>query len=175
MTKNGFTVSIEQDTDPMSPTERDNLGEIVYRKSSRYVLGYRGVSDDEMQGIADGIKHGTMIGIPVYAYVHSNVALKAAEQNPFSCPWDSGQSGVVYVKKSDAKKEFPRLSGKAFVDAVKKVLKGQVEAFSQYLSGDVYSVVVRDEAGEVVDSCGGFYGYEDAQQEAQSMLDAAAK
>ena len=57
-------------------------------------------------------------------------------------------------------------------------LRGEVEAFDQYLRGDVYGVIVqrvkRDEDGDEVDteeldSCWGFYGLDYAREEAKQM------
>jgi hypothetical protein len=55
------------------------------------------------------------------------------------------------------------------------VLAGEVKTFDQYLRGDVYGYVVTDPDGNEVDSCWGLYGIEDAEQEARSALDFAAR
>jgi hypothetical protein len=73
--------------------------------------------------------------------------------------FDSGQIGFIFVSKEKARKEYGKLTKAALVK-VEKYLAGEVEVYDQYLSGDVYWFKKVDENGEVLDSCGGFYGYD---------------
>lgn len=172
---------IEIDQDPMSPADWDNLGKIAY-SSMRYALGTEYVSRDRLDEIAEGIRNGTLIGLPVYAYVHSGSMISCGTRlkdgtivygNPFSCPWDSGQSGFVYVEKARAIKEFGNKILTAHVKRnVLRCLANEVEAFSQYLEGDVYGVIVERLEGDEwkeVDACWGMYGIEYAREEANRM------
>ena len=68
------------------------LGKITYNSIS-YRLGNEPVSLERFEAIDRGIKRGDLIGLPVYAYVHSGETIST---EPFSCPWDSGRSGWVY-------------------------------------------------------------------------------
>ncbi len=168
-------VRIEQDTDAQSPEDWCNLGQIAY-SSSREYLGTENVSRERLMEISKGIEDGSLIGLPVYAYVHSGSTIRTY---PFDCPWDSGQSGFIYCTKEKAIEEFGKkvLTTKAREMAL-KCLNLEVEAFNQYLEGDVYGVIVervkRDEDGDEVDtenldSCWGFYGLDYAREEAKSM------
>ena len=69
------------------------LGAITYKDSSRYRLGNEPVSLEKFEAITRGIERGDLIGLPVYAYVHSGATIATT---PFSCPFDSGRSGWVY-------------------------------------------------------------------------------
>lgn len=174
-------ILIEYDQDPQNPrTDYDPVGEIVYT-SIRYCLGDRQVSHDAMDEIRDDIAAGNLIGIPVFAYIHSGTILKAAETNPFSCPWDSGQCGYAYMTPAEAIKEWgvqrmgPKVKEKALA-----YLKGEVDTLSAYLGGEVYGYVIErlvlDEDGditdtEVLDSCWGFIG--DVSYVCQEALAAA--
>lgn len=162
-------IEISQDLDPISPTDWDSIGEIVYSKSSRYTLGTKSVSQEEMRDIERQIAIGTLIGLPVYAYIHSGIKIAAAEDNPFSCPWDSGQSGFVYAPRERVFREYggKRLT-KRIREAAKNLLRAEVNTFSQYLQGDVW-VITHVKDGEVIDCCGGYYGYEYAVAEAKTM------
>lgn len=170
-------VNIEYDNDPMSPTEWDNVGQIAYC-SSRETLGTENVTRDRLREIQQGIEDGSLIGLPVYAYVHSGVTIRTS---PFNCRWDSGQSGYVYCTKEKAIKEFgKKILTKRVEEAALKCLQAEVKVFDQYLTGDVYGVVVQrvlrdeegDEAGtEELESCGGFYGLDYAREEANRMGD----
>lgn len=168
-------VRIEYDRDPESPAEWSQFGKIAYC-SSRETLGTENVSRDRLYEISKGIRDGSLIGLPVYAYVHSGATIRTA---PYSCPWDSGQSGFVYASKDDAIKEFGKkiLTAKAKAKAI-ACLEAEVESFDQWLRGDVYGYVVErltlDEDGEVgdaedLDSCWGFYGLDYVIEEAKAI------
>lgn len=172
---------IEVDNDAESPAEWENLGQIAYC-SSRETLGTENVSRERMHDISQGIADGSLIGLPVYAYVHSGVTIRTTA---FTDPWDSGHSGYVYCTKEKAIAEFGKkiLTPKAKEQAL-KCLKGEVETFDQYLTSDVYGVIVerviRDEDGDEIDtqeleSCWGFFGLDYAREEAKRMGDDQAE
>jgi len=159
-----YHLSIVLDSDPISPREDMNLGTIYY-SSSRYHLGDKCVSKEEIETI---MADKDMVYLPVYAYIHSGVVLNTTG---FSCPWDSGQSGIIAVSKDTIRKEFgTKRITKKILDMVTSHLKGEIETYSQYLGGEVYGYEVRDESGEIVDSCYGFYSEEDAKSEGNSSL-----
>jgi len=39
-------------------------------------------------------------------------------------------------------------------------LRGEVKAYSQHISGDVWRYIVKGTSGEFEDSCGGYYGHD---------------
>ena len=163
-TRNGYTMRILTDDDPDSPANWDNLGEIAY-SSNHYTLGTEHVSRDRLDEIGERIQSGEYIGLPVFAYVHGAATISTS---PFSCPWDSGQSGFVYCTREKALAEWgntPDYEANAI-----RVLSGEVETFDEYLQGDVYGYTITDAHGDIVDSCWGFYGIEFAKEEAQAAL-----
>ena len=74
----------------------------------------------------------------------------------FSCPWDSGQVGIIYMEKAVYCKEFnkKRVNKKH----VYEILRSEVSCYDDYLTGNVYGYVVEDEKGEHINSCWGFFG-----------------
>lgn len=159
-----YNLSIVTDSDPISPREDMNLGTIYY-SSTRYILGDQQVSKDRIE---DMINDKDMVYLPVYAYIHSGVALNTTG---FSCPWDSGMSGIIAVSKDEIRTQFnvKRIT-KKILDTVRNHLKNEVEVYSKYLNGEVYGFEVRDDNGNVVDSCYGFYSEEDAIQQGNESL-----
>lgn len=95
------------------------------------------------------------VAMPVYVYIHSGITLSTS---PFSCSWDSGLSGVIYIKKEDYKKEFQVNRVKSTV--IENWLSGLLESYNDCMNGNVYGFSVIDEDGEYTDSCGGFIGYD---------------
>lgn len=185
--EHNIRVVIEQDDNAESPASWGTLGEIAYLSRSRNTLGTRAVSEDRLDEISAGIRSGALIGLPVYAYVHSGVAISCGTAlrdgtvvpgNPFGCPLDSGQSGFVYCSRERAIEEFgkKRLTKKVR-DAAIKTLVSEVETFCQYLQGEVYGWIVErvifDEDGkeidtEELDSCWGCYGLDYAIEEGKN-------
>lgn len=92
--------------------------------------------------------------LPVYKYEHGRVCYNTTG---FSCPWDSGQNGYIYVSKADIRKEYgvKRITKKLEQQVIKR-LDSEVETFSQAVSGGVYGFSIE----ETGDSCGDFYGHD---------------
>ena len=178
--RGNFCARIIQDEYAENP--RDvyyHMGRIVHA-SSRYYLGDDCISPDEIRALT---KRSDIVYLPVYALVHSGTWLSTT---PFSCHWDSWQSGIIYVEKEALRKEWnvKRLTQKHIREA-QKMLESEVEEFSAYLSGDVWEYQlfrvpddidledVEDatcEAWEPIDSLCGLYGYNYAEKEAAAAL-----
>jgi hypothetical protein len=168
----GWTVRISHDEDAQNPRiECDNLGTLLCWHSRRRNLGdvYTDRNGD-MEKLHE-VTGEDFIWLPVYAYDHGGITLNTTG---FSCPWDSGQVGVIFVRKDMAMKEF------GDEEKVKDCLKSEIETYDQYLQGFVYGyeIVSRFQCGscdnideEVKDSCWGFYGLDYCKQEAQSYID----
>ena len=169
-----YELKIVQDTDPESPRTWDNLGTMVcFHK--RYELGdktdYRSEDYDSWEELKEGIikNEGEVVILPLYLYDHSGITISTSS---FSCRWDSGQVGFIFISKYKIKKEG--------IDETKveEYLKGEVETYDQYLTGDVYSYSLYEietcslghEHKVLLESCGGFYGEEHCREEGESML-----
>ena len=160
-----YTVKIEHDDCLESPREWDNLGTMACFHR-RYNLGdEHDLSIEEVQEIYASDKY---ISLPLYLYDHSGITMNTTG---FSCPWDSGQVGIIFVSKEDVRKEWSvkRISKKLEAKILDN-LRGEVETYDQYLTGDVWGYVIEDEDGEHIDSCWGFYGQEYCEEEANNAL-----
>ncbi len=118
--------------------------------------------------------------LPVYAYEHSGIALRAGHEAkwtyPFNDQWDAGQVGFIYIEPQKVKREYgvTRI-GRNTRSKVEQLLRGEIETFNQYLSGDVYEYVIEGEGIDDGDSLWGLYGFDYAEQEAQAALDYAVE
>jgi len=161
------TINVFPDSEPFNPREEfEHVGLILY-VSRRYVLGDKMVSEEEIENIC---KRDDIIYLPVYAYMHGNTILNTTG---FSCPWDSGRSGVIYCTVDKARVTFPHLTKETLVEKVKEMLNSEVEEYSRYLSGQVYGYTVTNRFKEEVDSCWGFLydNVEDVINEAKFFID----
>jgi len=157
------------DEGPENPrAEQDStFGTILYT-SSRYELGDERVDGEEIQ---QKMKDSSVIALPVYAYIHGNVALNTTG---FSCRFDSGQSGCIFITKEEVRRIFnvKRISPKLYEQVIES-LKSEVKVYSQYLAGEVYGYRIFDDQDEEIESCWGFYGMETAEKEAEEAMKAA--
>ena len=168
-----LTLKIEQDEDAESPREWCNLGTMVCWHS-RATLGDRTIKRSDVQEFVDelnAIKKKGGVVLPLWLYEHSGMTMSCGDGNPFSCSWDSGQVGFIYVTAEDIRKNWSvkRISKKTREHAI-KCLKGEVETYDMLLTGDVWGYVVEDEEGDTLGSCWGFFGDKHAIEEGQSML-----
>ncbi len=168
----GYTIEIHQDTDAESPREFSSFGTMLCGHR-RYNLGDVQIKD---QGyINEVLRRKDVEHLPLYLYDHSGITMSTS---PFSCPWDSGQVGIIYATHEDIRKEFgpkgralKHISSKARASAY-KLMDQEVEEYDAFLRGDVYGYVILDKKGETVDSCWGFicidgkldYVYEQAME-----------
>lgn len=153
------TIKIVYDTCNESPRELDNLGTIF--SAHRTVTG-----EEQATGEYNSLEEeffsthnkNEIIYLPVYLYEHSGITINTTG---FSCPWDSGQLGYIFVDKKKVREEFgwKRISPQR-EKQIQKYLKGEIETFDQYLRGEVYGFIVEDEEGNHVDSCYGFYDWD---------------
>lgn len=149
------------DESPESPREWDNMGTMVCFHG-RYNLGdktdyrsqdYSGWEEME-KDIIDTENVHTIL--PLYLYDHSGISISTSS---FSCRWDSGQVGWIFVSKHKVKKEG--------IDETKveECLKGEVKTYDTYLRGEVYGFEVvkvtkcdlGHEHEEVIDTYWGYY------------------
>jgi len=168
-----YTVKLGNDECKISPRHDDNLGVMIcFHK--RYTLGdkhdykvdnYNGW--DEMK--SDIIKNENVcVILPLYLYDHSGITMNTTG---FSCPWDSGRVGFVYVSKENVRKEYNvKHITKKIRDKVTKVLIGEVETYDKYLTGEVYCFEILDEDKNIIESCGGYYDMDKCLKEALSFV-----
>ena len=133
-----FDIHYDQDAD--NPRDWDNLG----------TLAIKDPGGDEAPNPEFDLSN--MIWLPVYRYEHSAVAYNTTG---FHCPWDSGQTGYIYVSKGDIRREFgwTRISPSRR-SKIEQYLREEVRTFSDWANGEVYGWINE----ETDDSCWGFYG-----------------
>jgi len=187
-----LTIKIIQDTEPQNPREWDNLGTMVC-KHSRYNLGdvqmqqdtaeeylndeYNIVEQEDQWELPDKEKEKihkwidkNLIILPLYLYDHGGITMSTGS---FSCQWDSGQVGFIYIDREKMKKEYSvKYLTKKFREKIAGYLKNEVKEYDQYITGDCYGYTIENEDEEDLDSCWGFFGLEYCTQEAQAAAKA---
>jgi hypothetical protein len=169
-------VLIVYDDCPWSPADSgDGYGCILYRSNRYFGFGDHGKSFSSSEELDEHLNHlkddGAFI-LPVYAYVHSGVSIATT---PFSCRWDSGQTGFIVVTQKQAMEYF--LADTITPDIARRVqegMKAHISQWNQYFTGEVYglSIVAKDSDDLIagVQSTWGIYGIESAREIAREML-----
>lgn len=189
----GFDINIYPDDNPEDPREWDNLGTMVCFHRN-YSLGDKhdfdsveemwvslaedaGFDVEELEeremAEIEKIVYENYTVLPLYLFDHSGITMST---RPFSCPWDSGQVGIIYVSNEKAKKELENYKGKT--NAV-DILVGEVETYDKYIRGDIYGYMVepshRNKSIDCDDSCWGYYELEDMIEEAKDNINYSIK
>ncbi|MCC9289612.1 hypothetical protein [Pseudomonas aeruginosa] len=171
------TVHLMHDTEAEKPRMWDNHAMMVWAHR-RYILGHedrateahdviyvhvsvrqldeKGFDTTHVADIHQAlIMTGMAIILPLYLFVHSAITKRT---NPFACPCDSGQVGLIYVSmaKVSAELGWNRLNTSRTVK-VTAMLDGVVELYDHYLTGDVSGFMVIVDGVET-DTCWGYYG-----------------
>ena len=164
----GFNIFVEQDDNcGDGPRDWDNLGTMVCFHS-RYMLGDTGGKHRKLQrgvphfdnplDFKEWMQHKDAVVLPLILAEHGNMWMSTTRAcYPFNCPWDSGQVGWIYVLHWQIKKEYGEVNDDAIANAA-RCLIGEVETYSQYISGEVYGYIVQGLANDVLASCWGYYG-----------------
>ncbi len=184
----GLTINVVTDSEPESPREWCNLG-TMYCEHRRYSLGDDNAKDKLIEDIRNSPKYragwedkydftygaGLMkmaelcgfIILPLYLYDHSGITMNTTG---FSCPWDSGMVGFIYVTRDDALAELgvSRLTEKGR-KRIEGMLRGEVATYDQFIRGEVYGWYVDDEDGNLY-SCWGYFDLESVKYDITNRL-----
>lgn len=180
MSKATYRLRIENDPDPQSPGEWD-CGVFLITTRNRYfhpeepkgwslercrvLAGGKPEEGDDPPSDEEKARYKVF---PLYAYIHSGVALSLGRHGQFSDRWDSGMIGFVVVDVEETGTPDPE-----------KLAEGSVEEWNQYLSGDVWGYVVErvetcslghEHVTEQADSCWGIYGEDYCREEGERAL-----
>jgi len=160
---NNRRLRIEQDDIPESPREWDNLGTLAcWHRRDNY--GDVQPKQDREEWYTENVQKGDLC-LQVRMYQHSDVRIYLAGSGN-DCPWDSGWLGFYLVKQAQLDKEFPGLPREEQVKKARDIVEGELETYTQYLNGDVWWFCVEEAVlggWDIVDSCGGFYGSDPAE------------
>jgi hypothetical protein len=146
-----YDIKIEQDQYPESPRNWDNLGTMVCFHR------WHNLGDEHNCAHPDDIRESLKdcIHLPLYLLDHSGMTMSTS---PFSCPWDSGQVGIIYVEIEQVKKEWKwKNLSKKRIEKINEILVQEVEAYDDYLTGNVWCFTIEKDE-KYINSCCGFFG-----------------
>lgn len=122
------------------------------------------------------INDDDLVIMPLFLFDHSGLSISTSDAHfrmADSAGWDWGQVGVIFTTRqvmesagllSDEDNEM------TWQPRAREILKGEVETYDLYLTGQCFGFVVENKNGEVLESVWGFLGDSDVESE---MKDAA--
>lgn len=153
----GYSVEIVQDINSTSPRKDcNNLGTMLCRHCDYNLGDVQASSGQEIIDMIEDLDNSGGLWLPLYLYDHSGITMSTTK---FSCSWDSGQVGIIYITREKIIKEYSckRIS-KKLKENIYKCLKAEVQEYDYYLTGNSWGYRIKDSDGKEVDSCFGFYG-----------------
>ena len=173
---NGYTIKIQQDSDPIDPRESDNLGTMVcYCRSHNLGDKHEHATQEAFKEWLDENKDNIIL-LPLYLLDHSGITMRTSPETFRACDpqgWDWRCVGVIYVTKEKVRKEYGwKKITPARIKKISGYLASEVETYDQYLTGDVYGYTVESPTGGEIDdgSCWGFFGHD---HKASGLLESA--
>jgi hypothetical protein len=175
-----YLIQVVPDESAIDPRDWDNLSTMVcfhrrYDLGDKHNYDHNDYSGWEEMKSAIIKNEKPVVILPLYLYDHSGITISTS---PFSCRWDSGQIGFVFVTREKAVTEFQtnKMTKKVKEDCL-RILESEVKTYDQYLVGDVYGYKVYEistcdqghEHKKMVESCYGYYGEAECMEEAESV------
>lgn len=175
-----YLISIDYDWDPVNPREWSNFGTMVCFHN-KYTLGDKHDLESpdysSWAEVRDAIEvdEGALVILPLYLYDHSGISMSVGASRGQHAAWDSGQVGFIYCTDGDMV-----ANGIKDLDQAEALLRGEVETYNQFLTGQVYTYRIERQStcdscqhtsAEFEDSCGGWASTEDAMTEAMQIVD----
>jgi hypothetical protein len=173
-----LTIEIHQDDMDNNPREWDNLGTMVCFHR-RYDFGDKKHGFNGPEDLQKKLDEKDCISLPIYMMDHSGLTIKTDPmifQAMDSQGWDWGKLGYIFADAEKIRKEYScKRITKAIREKVLEVLNQEIETFNQYVQGDVYFFLIKDESGNVLDSCGGMFGLDYCLEQAKENANGITK
>jgi hypothetical protein len=193
----GFTLTLEQDDNPIDPREWDNFSMMV-TAHPRYLLGdymvdgsgwvhkerknesvpFYNTVESFTEWLKEQGKLGRVLFLPLYLYDHSGISMRTGTFTPWPDygGWDSGLVGYIYVTREQIFKEFgwKGLTSKR-KNKIFAILQQEVMTYNDYLMGNVVGWQVwrgEPDESELIESVWGYYGEDGRKQAIQEAKDA---
>lgn len=161
----GCAIKLVIDEDPPNPRECSSTGTMVC-SHRHYTLGDEQAENVDVELLTEGA-----IVLPIYMYDHSGITIST---KPFSCPWDSGQVGIIFCGLETALNAFQLPAGSTWQSvctgpqgeeldlstAVRHAMELEVQAYDDYLNNNVVGFTATslgEDRDEEIESVWGFY------------------
>lgn len=163
--KNQNILKLCQGDSDLNPRFDDNLGTMICFHN-KYDLGdlndkYNRDDYSCWKDIEDIIlvKEKPIVILPLYLYDHSGITIST---EPFNCKWDSGQVGYIYITQKNIDLLGTSIKDDEtwgeYKERLTKQIINEVKEYDYYIRGEVYSILIQNPEGCIIDSISGFLG-----------------
>ena len=97
--------------------------------------------------------------VPIYAYIHGNIALSINRGGQFACQWDSGLAGYAV---------YPNKVTQTDLD----ILQSYIELYNNIAVGSIYMLSIVDEFDNEIENITGIVGFDSLEIEALALAKA---
>lgn len=168
-----------------SPREQDNIG-TMFCWHPDYTLGDEQFSHDshlderededgeivwpwnDLANVAQWLRNerGAVVVLPLYLYDHSGISISCGNFAETIDPggWDTSAVGFIYTTRERVAElcgeypyKAPDFEGTP-EEWLAEQLRAEVKEYDLYLTGDAGGFVIKNDAGDVLDSCWGYLG-----------------
>ncbi len=132
------------------------------------LIPWNGVRELKESVDTDALFDKHYISLPLYLYDHSGITMNTTG---YTCRWDSGQVGMIYVSIIAIKKLYGW--GRLTIHRKETVLsdmRNVVSVYDKYLCGDYWDYCIYKN-DEIIDSCCQFGDYNYCLEEAKEFVD----
>ena len=144
------------------PMDWEQAYQFVTIRNHSHTWGHKQVTPDAMRARIEDAEEAGQEVFPVFAYVHSAVAFALDRSKyPFTCPWDTGQCGVIIVTDRES-----------FGEDIRASLAASLSEYADWCNGNIFGCKrekvtaapneFSSPGRDFIDSCGGFIGDPDA-------------
>lgn len=149
-------IAIYYDPEPFNPRKEWDNSTIIVHWHRRYDLGDEHIQPMTMEEITAEYrdKGDPILAIlPLYLYDHSGLSIST---EGFSCRFDSGQVGWVFITES--KRKVMGFPDDYTEEQYEEIIRQDVKTYDDYLTGQVYGYEVVGKEGDHLGSCWGYVG-----------------
>lgn len=155
----GFTVELHTDYDSGGPGEWDNLGDVFSFEQGNELQGFSARSDSVGQSFEAQerdrpgftVRYLRACGYHAVLFQYQDYGSSGARMLALGDDEDGIATGYIACS-------FEKMASDGPVDGDwRRALEGELENWDAWVEGRVVGYVVRDDRGEVVGSCWGFY------------------
>ena len=169
----GHTIRVYVDEEPEDPREHNNIAK-MYCQHKRYTLGDKHSYKAQDFNTWDEFKvelesaYDIAFLVPLYLLDHGTLTMST---EPFSCPYDSGQVGFMFITTAATIAEWSKsgLTPSMVSEMATMQMKAEVGYYSKYLSGNIYGYRIHDDDDEEVDSVWGIADLEECKDYARQV------
>jgi len=153
----GYTVKIQNDICPIHPRhDNENMDTMLCVKHRNYRLGDKQANSEEIQRKIKELDKSGGVWLPLYLYDHSGITIRTT---PFTCPWDSGQFGIIYIDRETLLNEYncKRVTKKIRERAIEG-MQANVKVYDYFMTGNCWGYTIEDSEGKEIASYMSFFG-----------------